>query len=309
MPNIFDEATALTEQMFDSEPVADETMVAEESTAETVDETPSPEEPPTQPTEEQAQTIEAVNTAEEAANIAAQKDADLQRALAQVQALQQRQTSLEQTIADLSKANEQAVVEEMTTPPELDLEALTFADADTIANAKNKYTEDVLAYSRKMMMKELEPFLNYAKEGIAEKQKQTALKDLSAFPEMSGLEAAMPQIESIIKNNKWLDNDNMPMEEKILNAYALAMGVNAINTPPAEPPKDPTPEELLEIYNNNPAFQDLVEKQRINVLKNSQQVPPLSASSGAANVALEIPEKPKTLEEASKRTKEMFGFR
>ena len=79
-----------------------------------------------------------------------------------------------------------------------------------------------------------------------------------------------------------------------------------MNTP-VEEKKEPTAEELMEMYNNNPAFQELIEKKRIEAVKGSQQVPPLSASSGAVNVALNIKEKPKTFEEASARTRKMFG--
>lgn len=101
----------------------------------------------------------------------------------------------------------------------------------------------------------------------------------------------------------------MPIDEKYINAYAMAKGINSINNPPAPPeePKEPTVDELMELYNTNPAFQEMVEKQRLGVIKQSQQVPPFSASSGAVNAALNIKEKPQTLEEASRRTREMFG--
>ena len=99
----------------------------------------------------------------------------------------------------------------------------------------------------------------------------------------------------------------MPMEEKFINAYAIARGVNAINTPPAEP-KELTDDELMELYDKNPTFQELIEKKRIDAIKNSQQVPPFSASSGAVNAALNIQEKPKTFDEASERTRKMFGL-
>jgi hypothetical protein len=70
--------------------------------------------------------------------------------------------------------------------------------------------------------------------------------------------------------------------------------------------KEPTVEELMTMYNNNPAFQELVEKQRLEAIKQSQQVPAMSASSGAASAVLNIKEKPQTLEDASKRSYEDF---
>ena len=78
-----------------------------------------------------------------------------------------------------------------------------------------------------------------------------------------------------------------------------------MNTPPPAA-KEPTAEELMEAYNSNLTFRDMVEKQRLEQIKQSQQVPPFSASCGAVNAALDIKEKPKTFEEASMRTREMF---
>ena len=117
----------------------------------------------------------------------------------------------------------------------------------------------------------------------------------------------MPQIEHIIKNTPALAAESVPLEEKIVAAYAIARGVNSMNNPP-EPQKELTTEELFEKYKNDPALQEMIEKQRIDQLKGSQQVPPFSASSGAVNAALNIKEKPKTFDEASRRTREMFGL-
>jgi len=126
-------------------------------------------------------------------------------------------------------------------------------------------------------------------------------------PELAGINDMVPQLDKIIANNKWLQSEDMSIDEKYINAYAIARGVNAINTPP-EQPKELTSEELMELYDKNPTFQELVEKKRIEAIKNSQQVPPFSASSGAVNAALNIQEKPKTFDEASERTRRMFGL-
>lgn len=92
-----------------------------------------------------------------------------------------------------------------------------------------------------------------------------------------------------------------------MTAYVIARGVNAVNTPKEEH-REPTADELMELYDKNPEFQKAVEKRRLGELKESQQVPPFSASSGAVNAALNIKEKPKTFEEASQRTRQMFGL-
>ena len=166
------------------------------------------------------------------------------------------------------------------------------------------------AYNRAQIMKELSPALEYAKQGMREKEKNDAISVLANVPELSGIKEILPQLDRIIANNKWLQSDDMPMDEKYINAFAIAKGVNSINNPPVppEPAKEPTTEELMAIYNSNPDFQAMVEKQRLEAIKQSQQVPTLSGSSGAVNAALNIKEKPTTFAEASKRTREMFGL-
>jgi hypothetical protein len=170
-----------------------------------------------------------------------------------------------------------------------------------------KFIEGLTAYNREQMMKELAPTLEFAKKGMQNEEKGQLMEVLSQVPELAGITDMLPQLERIIASNKWLSSGDMPLDEKYINAYAIAKGVNAINTPPEEP-KELTDEELMELYDKNPTFQELVEKKRIEAIKNSQQVPPFSASSGAVNAALNIKEKPKNWDDASKRTREMFGL-
>ena len=212
------------------------------------------------------------------------------------------------TIDEMSRQNTEEIIEDALTPPTLDINGLAFADEDTQKAAMAKYAEDMSAFNRKQIMKEMSPALEFAKKGMRDAEKAEVIEALSHIPELAGIKDMLPQLDRLIANNQWLSSDDMPMDEKYINAFAMARGINSINNPPAppEPAKEPTPEELLAMYNNNPAFQELVEKQRLDTIKQSQQVPPFSASSGAVNAALDIKEKPQTLEEASKRTIEMF---
>lgn len=320
-PNTFDEASAATEEMFANEHLpSEETAPAEETSPAQVEqteedtssetETPEAEEKPEDIKTNENETAlgQAAQTAELAAEVAAQKDSQLQQAMAEIEALRQQNSQLQGAIDEMSKQNTEKIVEEALTPPTLDINGLAFADEETQKAAMAKFAEDMTNYNRNEIMKELSPAIEYAKKGMREAERTEVLKSLSQIPELQGINEMLPQLEKIINNNKWLSSDDMSMEEKYINAYAIARGVNSINTPPAEPPKEPTPEELMDIYNSNQAFQELVEKQRLEKLKESQQVPPFSASSGAVNAALNIKEKPKTLEEASKRTREMFGM-
>jgi exonuclease VII small subunit len=304
MPN-FDEAMNATEEMFANPPSAEEEPIVEETVEPPVEEAA----PPTEPTPEDAVLDDAVNTAEVAAQVAQEKDTQLQQALQQIEALQAQNQQMQGAIEELSNKNEENLIEEAMQPPTLDINGLAFADEETIANELSAYAQKMSAYNRKEFEKEYEPVLEFAKKGMQEEEKARVLSDLSEAPELQGIKEMMPQIERIIANNKWLQSGDMPLDEKYVNAYAIARGVNAINTPPPEPQKELTSEELMQLYESNPAFQELVEKKRIDAIKNSQQVPPFSASSGAVNAALNIKEKPKTFDEAFARTSTMFGAR
>ena len=307
MPNSFDDARTATEEMFadDTQVVLDEEAVTEQPT-ETVDEVPT--EATEQPeTTDNAVLDDAVNTAEIAAQTAQQKDAELQQALQEIEALKQQNQQMQGTLEELSNKNEENLIEEAMQPPTLDINGLAFADEETIAKAQADFAQKMFEYNRQELMKELAPTLEYAKKGMEDAEKQEVIAALSQVPELQGIVDMMPQIDQIIASNKWLQSSDMSLEEKIINAFAIGRGVNAMNTPP-EPEKKLTDDDLMKLYDENPTFQELIEKKRIEALKNSQQVPPFSASSGAVNAALNIKEKPKTFEEASERTRKMFGL-
>ena len=311
MSGIFDEANKATEEMFlnDEQLPLEEEIPTEEQPEEVVEETPA-ETVEEQPTQETAVLDDAVNTAEIAAQAAQEKDAQLQQALQEIEALKAQNQQMQGTLEELSKQNEENLIEEAMQMPTLDVNALAFATEDEVAQAQANYAQQMAEFVKAGVMKEVSPFVEQAKEGIYQKEKADAISALSQVPELAGINDMIPQLDKIIANNRWLQSDDMPIEEKFINAYAIARGVNAINTPPVqpEPPKELTAEELMELYDKNPTFQELVEKKRIDTIKQSQQVPPFSASSGAVNAALNIKEKPKNWDDASERTRQMFGL-
>ena len=311
---MFDEASKATEEMFanDNQVSLDEAIQTEEPTdaVETVEEVPTePVETPTEPAPDNAVLDDAVNTAEVAAQVAQEKDAQLQQVMQELEALRQQNQEMQGTISELSAKNEENLVEKALQPPTLDINGLAFADEETIAQAQAEFAQKMADYNRQELMKELGPQLEFAKKGMQEAEKKEMLSALAQVPELQGIGDMMPQLERIIASNRWLQSDDMPMDEKLINAYAIARGVNSINTPPEPPKKELSSEELMELYDKNPTFQELIEKKRLDAIKNSnsQQVPPFSASSGAVNAALNIKEKPKTFDEASERTRRLFG--
>ena len=318
MPN-FDEAIRATEEMFDNEqaeqesvPPVEEVPPTEEVPPEAVEEIPTEEVPVTEEAPPQSATEatlnEAVKTAEAAALAAQEKDRQLQQLMADMEAMRMQNKQMQGTIEELSRKNEEKLIEEALKPPELDLDGLAFADKETQQAEMAKFVQALSDYNKKQMMSELAPTLEFAKKGMRDAEKSQLMEVLVQVPELEGIADMMPQLDRIIANNRWLQSEDMPLDEKYINAYAIARGVNSLNAPPPEPPKELTSEELMELYDKNPTFQELIEKKRIESLKESQQVPPFSASSGAVNAALNIKEKPKTLEEASAATRQMFGM-
>lgn len=307
----FEDARKNTEEMFDDE----QKSLFDESSQETQNETD--QETAAQQTAQavvaaeqdiqQEQVLsDAVNTAEAAAQAAQQKDMQLNQMEQQLQASQQQIQQLRETVTELSNQNEKNLTEELLTEPVLDVNALAFADEETARAAQAEYARSMAEYAKQQIMKEMQPFVDQAKEGMRLKERNEVLDALDQVSELKGIKEMVPQIEKIIKSNKALSSDDMPMDEKYITAYMIAKGVNAINEPQRQAP---TVEQLMNIYENNPDFQEAVEKKRLSQLNNSnsQQVPPFSASSGAVNAALNIKEKPKTFEEASERTRRMFG--
>lgn len=298
MPNNFEEASMATKNMSvdeQADPAGAETVENQEIS--NIEGQPG--------NDENAILDDATQTAEAAANIASEKNAELQRVMQEMESIKRQNQQLQGTIEELSRKNEEKIVDETLAPPTLDISSLAFADEETQKNAMEKFAKDMSEYNRAQVISEISPALEYAKRGLAETEKKETIEALSQIQELSGIKEILPQLDNIIANNKWLQSDDMPMDERYINAFVIANGINRINTP-AETAKEPTTEELLNLYNSNKEFQDMVEKQRVERVKNSQQVPPFSASSGAVNAAPYIKEEPKTLKEASRRTMEMF---
>lgn len=325
-PNNFDEASAATKEMFANNRQDPDNAQQDGNPYPTADgqntDDPSDYEPYGNPNGETGsaalsgqsavdteQLEQAVQTAETAAQAAAQRDNQLRQAMAEIEALKEQNQQLQGAVDEISRQNTENIVEDALKPPELDINSLAFADEATQKNEMARFVEAMSAYNRKQLMNELTPAIEFAKKGMYDAEKAETIEALAQIPELSNIQAILPQLDRIIQKNRWLQSDDMPMDEKYINAYAMVKGIDSINHPPAppEPEREPTTDELMELYNSNQDFRDMIEKQRLEQLKQSQQVPPFSASSGAVNAALDIKEKPQTLEEASKRTREMFG--
>ena len=303
MPGTFEEAYQASEDMLDTgtDTVAENTGADEENGMQ-----PDNEDANQVMLEQQSILDEATQAAEAAAQAASDKDAQLSQALGEIDALREQTSNMQSVIDELSRRNEESITEDVLTPPEIDFNALAFADEKTVKAAQAKYAQDMAEYSRKTFMKELEPVFEQAAKAKYNEEKAETVEFLASLPQFNGIKEMMPRIDAIIEKNKWLSSDNIPMDERIVSAYTIARGADSMNAPPPAAPKEPTQEELMNYYNTNADFREAVERQRIEAIKEGQQVPPFSASGGAANIALNIKDKPKDFEESLERSRKGF---
>lgn len=313
MPNEFDEAKNASAQLFEDDTqsvqngadnTAPPTSDVQDSAGSETSENAVSENAPEKGAQDNASY--AAEVAEKAATLASEKDNELKNALTALEEIKAQNENLQKVVDTLSKKNEENVVNDALKLPTLDINGLSFADEETQRAALEKFSSELAQYNRAKLLEELEPVLSKANELSYEKEKEQTLSELKSIPELEGISDMLPQLDRIIETNKFLSASDMPIEEKYITAYAIARGVDAMNTPKPEE-KEMSADEFLNLYNTNPAFKELIEKKRIDELNQSQQVPPFSASSGAANAAPTIKEKPKTLEEASKASRTMFG--
>lgn len=308
----FDSARSEVEALFGSEQAVDD--VIPEDTAEQVQEEAPAEEvsaeeasvEETVSEQAMAQAEEAVTVAEQAAAIAQQKDAEVQQLSQELEAERQRSAALERQNQEMSARREEEIIEEALTPPVLDIASLAFESPEAQAEAQRKYAEEMTAYNQKIMEKELAPLKERARKADELEVIEAMKAQVAGDKRFTGFSDMMPRLQNIIKNNKALANSDMSMQDKLIQAYAIARGVDAMEAPEPEPPKEMTADEFVDKYKQNPDFRKAIEQIRIAELNDSQQVPPLASSTGAGNVARNIKEKPETLSEASERTRQMF---
>lgn len=302
----FDEAKRATEDMLNSqEEMSDNSnpTAEENETNEVNPQVREGENQPTQPTESNNETDEAVRLAQIATQTAQNRDEQLNRLMAEMEQLRQSNNELQRLVTEQSQAREREIIEEATEMPMLDVNRLAFESEEASRQMQEEYAQKMREYVMDKVMKDIEPALRFAKDGIREKEKSEMLSAFKDVDELQGIDELMPQLEYIIEHNKWLNSEDIPLDERYLTAYMIAKGANGMNTPPKT---EPTAEELMRYYEQNPEFQQLIDKKRLDDIKDSQQVPVMSASNGAVNAALTIKEKPKTWDDAFSRTNAML---
>ncbi len=237
--------------------------------------------------------------------------ASFERQIAQMQrdmqAMTEQNTQLQNMVRELSAKNEEHIIKDAVEMPSLNLQELTFADEDERRQAQTKYANEMREYVMAGLKNdpEMKTLLDEAERGRQEREKQSMFERFRSAPELKGFEDHLPEIENFISRNSDVFRDDAPMDIKYIIAKAVVDGVNAA----AKADNKPGVDELMAIYNSNPEFRNAVEQQRLSAVKSSQQVPLMSASSGAVNAALNIPEKPKNFDDADSMVRKLFGGR
>lgn len=220
----------------------------------------------------------------------------LQQAFAELQAVKEENARLQQAMQQQNEIAQQNIVEEALQPPILNHEALLYSDEES-DKAKAAYAADMEKFVRASMMKELSPLMEYAKEGMEQKQKGEVISSLSGIPDLQDISNIIPQLDNIISNNKLFASADMPLDEKYIAAYFLKQGIDAKRNPPAAAPQM-NDDMFMQYYATHPDLKDIIDKQRVTELKGGQNVPLMSPSGGAVNAALSMPKTPTNFDEA-----------
>lgn len=301
----FDEAKKLSQNMVNN---PNETQPQEQPPEQTEQQPQEQtEQPPAQqPTSQPTQNVDPASLAELAAQTALQKQQEAEQQRQQMLELQKQNEELQKQNEELSKKNEEQITDQATEAPMIDFDSLAFLDDEGKQEAMKQYSDNMTEYTRNNIKKEFEPYMDYIKSAQEREEADSIYEELERNPEFKGISADRPRLEKIIKQNKIFDK-NMPVDEKIITAYAIAKGADSLNKDIDK--KGMTTEELMNMYKSNPEFQNAIEQERVTKLNsaNSQQVPPMSASSGAGNAALNIPNKPKDWNDAKRMSKEMLN--
>ncbi|MGN0163774.1 MAG: hypothetical protein ACI4EA_09415 [Candidatus Ornithomonoglobus sp.] len=309
--NNFDDATAAAESLFSNQSA--ELAQAGNDGGEATDTSDIPPEvqaqqlPPDAAAQQQGQPAE--QQFGQAQPVPAVNNPSLEQQLAQMsqdmQAMTEQNTQLQSMVRELSAKNQEHIIKDAVEMPSLDIGGLAFASEDELRQAQTSYANQMREYVMAGIKDDpgIKSLIDEAERGRREREKQQMIEGFRGVPELKGFEDNLRRIDQFVEKNNDIFRDDTPMDVKYIIAKAVIDGVDAAGKADSKPSVD----ELMNIYNSNPEFRNAVEQQRLAAIKGSQQVPLMSASSGAANVALNLPEKPKSFDDADTMTRKLLG--
>lgn len=228
----------------------------------------------------------------------------------QMGVLMEQNRQLQEALSEQSRARETEVLEQAKTPepiPELDLSNAWSEDEATIKARGQEYSQKMADYTRRQVLSEIEPYIASLREGMAENAKRQAIEGISREKGFEGIIGMTPALDRILSENPILAKSDAPIEDKLIMAYALAKGGEAIRTPQREL----TDDDFMARYQNSPELQKRVEITRAQGARGVQsRTPPMSAGSGNASVPLTPPrEAPKSFDNAKLAMLQSLGLK
>ncbi|MCH5213190.1 MAG: hypothetical protein J1G06_09250 [Oscillospiraceae bacterium] len=216
--------------------------------------------------------------------------------------LRQQNAQLQNLVNQQSQVREEAVEE--TVMPRFDFAQAMYADENAQKQMSEDFANSMLEFVLGKVKRDMKPVLDEYNAAQRDRETRQIISTYKNEPEFADMERLLPQMQYIMGQNPGMFNETIPLNERLVMAYAAARGANA---PIGE--HEYTIDELMRLYDGNSEFRDAIEQRRVAAVKNSQQVPPAAASSGAANVALNIKNKPKNMSDARNATLAMFGLK
>lgn len=233
-------------------------------------EQPIPQSAPTAPTD-------AITLAQNMGRIE-QENAFLKLQLLQFQQAQQQQ----------SQAAEEQITQEVLEPPILDMSDFQYLSDDERNQRQTEYANKMLEYVAANVNKTLKPVVDTATSQRQAAEEAAALEDLrTKASDIDTYQAGMNAFLS--SNNKIADAlKALPPREKYVTAYLIMKG--------SQPQQNQTTEEIAKTAMSNPEVMKRIMQEQATAVNNTAgNIPPVTASSGIANVPAPITNVPTSL--------------
>lgn len=227
----------------------------------------------------------------------------LRASLAQAQ---QMMESLKKAQDEANRMNEEKVaMATLEAPPIPDIENVQYMSDEERKAAFSKYGSAVAEYSKKSVMKDLQPIVDEYHRRTKEAADTAARNKIAASGRLKGFVEDGAQIDKIIAATPGLSE--LPPETKYALGYVINRGVKSMNE---KPPAPETAEQLVQRVLSNPEAMKALEKERVaKIAASNKAAPPLAASQGQNNAPAVAPKPPSNLAEAREKALKIFGLK
>lgn len=226
---------------------------------------------------------------------------ELRNMLSQMKQMMDQQSKAQ---SEANKVNEEKIAEAILEPPTLDFEQVQYMSDEERQAALSKYNSAVAEYTKKTVMKELQPLVDQYHRQTKEAENAAVKNQLIGSGKFEGFSDDAEQIEHIISVTPGLAD--LPAETRYALGYVINRGVKAMNTVPTSE----TTDELVARVLKNPDAMKAIEKDRVmRVAQSNKAAPPVAASQGQSNAPALSNNPPKRLDEARALALKMMGLK